>query len=124
MTEHHDPEQSVTSRISNAMVRCVKNYTGRGPTRARTVYHQSVVACVMEDTLTVSERTLVENGQETLVLSTRQRLQAAMRVDAIAEIESLTGRKVVAFMSDNHIDPDMAVETFVLEPQPEAAAAA
>jgi uncharacterized protein YbcI len=26
------------------------------------------------------------------------------------------GRKVVGFMSDNHIDPDLAVEVFVLEP--------
>jgi hypothetical protein len=25
-------------------------------------------------------------------------------------------RKVVAFMSDNHIDPDYAAEVFVLEP--------
>ena len=33
-----------------------------------------------------------------------------------AEIEALTGRKVVGFMSDNHVDPDLAVEVFVLEP--------
>jgi hypothetical protein len=26
---------------------------------------------------------------------------------------------VIAFMSTNHIDPDMAVEVFVLEPKPE-----
>jgi uncharacterized protein YbcI len=34
------------------------------------------------------------------------------------EIERLTGRKVIGFMSDNHIDPDLAVEVFVLEPLP------
>ena len=34
------------------------------------------------------------------------------------EIEELTGRKVIGFMSDNHIDPDLAVEVFVLEPLP------
>jgi hypothetical protein len=27
-----------------------------------------------------------------------------------------TGRKVIAFMSDNHIDPDYGAEVFVLEP--------
>jgi uncharacterized protein YbcI len=32
------------------------------------------------------------------------------------EIEELTGRKVIGFMSDNHLDPDLAVEVFVLEP--------
>ena len=39
-----------------------------------------------------------------------------MREDAIAKIEELTGRKVAAFMSANHIDPDLAAEVFVLEP--------
>jgi uncharacterized protein YbcI len=37
------------------------------------------------------------------------------------EIEELTGRKVIGFMSDNHIDPDLAVEVFVLEPLPRPA---
>ena len=32
------------------------------------------------------------------------------------EIEELTNRKVVGFMSDNHIDSDPAVEVFVLAP--------
>jgi hypothetical protein len=31
-------------------------------------------------------------------------------------VEALTGRKVIAFMSDNHVEPDMAVEIFVVEP--------
>jgi hypothetical protein len=31
-----------------------------------------------------------------------------------------TFRKVIGFMSDNHIDPDLAVEVFVLEPLPSA----
>jgi uncharacterized protein YbcI len=30
-------------------------------------------------------------------------------------IEAITGREVVAFMSDNHLDPDIAVETFILD---------
>lgn len=122
MSEHGDPEQSLTSRISNAIVRCVKDTTGRGPTKARTVYAHDLVSCVMQDTLTVSEKTLVENGEERTVLATRQRLQAAMREDAVAEVEALTGRKVIAFMSENHIEPDLAVETFILEPVPETAA--
>jgi hypothetical protein len=31
-------------------------------------------------------------------------------------VEKLTDRKVIAFMSDNHIDPDLGIESFVLEP--------
>jgi uncharacterized protein YbcI len=31
-------------------------------------------------------------------------------------VSGLTGREVVAFMSNNHIDPDLGVEIFVLAP--------
>jgi hypothetical protein len=32
------------------------------------------------------------------------------------DIERLTGRRVIAFISANHIDPDLTVETFILAP--------
>jgi hypothetical protein len=50
----------------------------------------------------------------------RHRFQHAMRDDFVNAVELATERKVVAFMSDNHIDPDMAAEVFVMEPQPES----
>jgi hypothetical protein len=34
----------------------------------------------------------------------------------VGGVEKLTDRKVIAFMSDNHIDPDLGIESFVLEP--------
>ena len=49
----------------------------------------------------------------------RRAYQDAMRTDCIAAIEQLTDRTVTAFMSANHIDPDIAVETFILDPQPD-----
>jgi hypothetical protein len=39
-----------------------------------------------------------------------------MRDDLVKVVEDALDRKVVAFMSANHIDPDMGVEVFVLEP--------
>jgi hypothetical protein len=50
------------------------------------------------------------------VLDTRRRYQATMEADLVAGVEALTGRKVRAFFSDNRVDPDMAVETFLMEP--------
>ena len=41
-----------------------------------------------------------------------------MREDITRGIEELTGRKVIAFMSDNHFEPDLAVELVLLEPRP------
>ena len=103
--------------ISTAMVQLFHEYTGRGPTRARTTLDDELIVCVLADTLTASERRLVSGGEERLVLEQRSTFQRLMRDDAVAAIERLSGREVAAFMSNNHIDPDMAVETFVLERQ-------
>jgi len=72
------------------------------------------VLVILRDTLTAGEHTLVEADRSDLVLETRRAYQA-MRPEAIAMVEELTGRRVVGFMSDNHIDPDLAAEVFVLE---------
>lgn len=48
--------------------------------------------------------------------------QEAMSADCIAAIEQLAGRTVIAFMSANHLDTDLAAEIFVLERQAPPAA--
>jgi uncharacterized protein YbcI len=40
-----------------------------------------------------------------------------MREDLVGLVEEITGRTVIAFLSDNHLDPDIAVESFVLGDQ-------
>jgi uncharacterized protein YbcI len=40
----------------------------------------------------------------------------AMRERFSDEVQRITGRKVVAFMSQVHFAPDLAAEIFVLEP--------
>ena len=110
----HDGE--LAAAISNTVVRALARTTGRGPTRARTTIGDNGVFVVLQDSLTRGERTLADAGQSEAVLDLRRRWQGVMRVDVSREIEELTGRKVIGFMSDNHIDPDLAVEVFVLEP--------
>ena len=105
--------------LSNAIVRITAEYTGRGPTRARTIISGDWIFVTLVDTLTKGERRLGENGREESVRSTRREYQDVMREEFTAEVERLTGRKVSAFMSDNHIDPDVAIEVFMLEAQPE-----
>lgn len=108
---------SMSAEISNAIVRLLSEYTGRGPTRARTFIHEELVTVLLRDTLTKGERSLVADGRDELVRATRKAFQETMRIDMTAAIERYTGRKVEAFLSDNHIDPDIAVESFVLEPR-------
>lgn len=92
-------------------------YTGRGPTQARAHINRDSITVLLHDTLTKGERRMVAGGHSRIVLDTRVVFQEMMRDELVASVEDLTGRTVVAFMSANHIAPDMAVETFVLEPQ-------
>jgi uncharacterized protein YbcI len=107
---------SIAARISNHVVQMMSAYTGRGPTKAWTSIDNDLVSVVLRDTLTKGERSLVADDQAQLVLDMRKAYQQTMRHDLTAGVEQITGRKVIAFLSDNHIDPDIAIESFVLEP--------
>jgi uncharacterized protein YbcI len=113
------PNGQLSAAISNTVVKALARTTGRGPTKARTTLGENGVFVVLQDSLTVGEQTLTDAGQGQVVLDLRRRWQGVMEVEVSREIEELTGRKVVGFMSDNHIDPDLAVEVFVLEPLPQ-----
>ena len=114
-------EGELAAAISNTVVNALARTTGRGPTKARTTLGENGVFVVLQDSLTHGERTLADAGQGAAVLDLRRRWQSVMQADVSREIEKLTGRKVIGFMSDNHIDPDLAVEVFVLEPARPAA---
>jgi uncharacterized protein YbcI len=110
----------IASEISNSAVQVLRDYTGRGPTKAHTIINRDVVTIVLRDNLTKGERKLVAGGFKDDVLRTRHMYQGAMRDDLVALVERNCGRKVIAFMSDNHIDPDVGVEFFILEPATDA----
>jgi uncharacterized protein YbcI len=103
-------------KISNLVVQLFRTHTGRGPTKSRTSIESNLITVVLRDTLTSGERNLVAGGQAEHVLGLRRAYQRTMHDELIAGIEELTGRKVSALLSDNHVDPDVAVEVFVLEP--------
>jgi uncharacterized protein YbcI len=69
----------------------------------------------MQDTMTRGEATLVADGQHEAVLQMRARFQRTMEAELVAEVEALTGCEVVAFLSDNHLDPDLEAELFILD---------
>lgn len=106
----------VAADISNAVVRLLADYTGRGPTKARTYLNGDLISVVLQDTLTKGERSLLREGDEAIVLQTRKAFQNAMKDDLVRVVEQHSGRRVLAFLSDNHLNPDVAVESFVLEP--------
>ncbi len=105
---------SLSAAISNAVVGLLHDYTGRGPTHARTTIGPDTIVVTLRDSLTKAERTLAQSGQELEVLAMRRAFQNTMRDDLVAAVERLTGRTVEAFLSDNLHDPDVAVEIFLM----------
>ena len=105
---------SLAAAISNMTVHLLREHTGRGPTRARTHLSGDLVAVVLQDNMTTGELSLIRDGEQARVLDTRQAYQRTMREDLVGAVASLTGREVIAFMSANHIDPDVGVEIFIL----------
>jgi uncharacterized protein YbcI len=102
--------------IANHIVRLLSEYTGRGPTKARTTFSDDLVTVVIRDLLTKGEHSLIRDGRAALVLDLRRAYQATMGDELSAGVEEITGRRVIAFLSANHIDPDIAIESFVLAP--------
>lgn len=104
----------LNSAIASSVVRVVADYTGRGPTRAKTTIDGDWVFVTLQDALTKGERKLAESGRSEFVLESRKVVQNAMRDELRGAIERHTGRRVAAFMSDNHIEPDVGIEIFML----------
>jgi uncharacterized protein YbcI len=119
MSAETEPERLPVSTLyvtlSNAIVGLVREYTGRGPTKARTTIRDNLVVVLLEESLTKGEKVLVEKGRGEHVLALRCEYQEAMREEAMAKVAEITGRNVLAMMSTNHLDPDLAAELFVLE---------
>ena len=117
-TQHSTPGFSLSAAISRHVVRLFSEYTGRGPTKARTMISDNVIVCITHDTLTKGERRLVADGEAGMVVSIRRKFQHTMREELVNGIELLTGRTVVSFMSDHDADQDYAAEVFVLDAAP------
>jgi uncharacterized protein YbcI len=102
--------------ISTLTVRLFGQYTGRGPSKARTFIADDMVIVVLQDMLTTGELTLVDNDRAEIVLATRRIFQDVMSTELTAGIEQILQRSVLAFLSANHIDPDIAIGAFLLAP--------
>ena len=112
---------ALNAAVADAVVTLTREYTGRGPTEARAAMVGDVLTVVLRNNLTTADRRLVSGGRSDLVKEIRREFHEAMRRDLVAAVERLTFRRVVAFMSDQHIDPDVAVEVFVLAPDARSA---
>ena len=105
----------LNAAITSALVGIQTEYLGRGPRRASTFHYGHVLVTLMHDVLTPAEKSLTRTNQADAVDRIRHLFQETMEADFREAVERLTGRKVLAFISGNHIDPDIAAELFILD---------
>jgi uncharacterized protein YbcI len=105
----------LNAAVTREVIRVQNESHGRGPRKAYSFHNGNVLTTVMEDVLTPAERRLAGNGESEAVLKMRGLYQKSMEPELKKCVESITGRKVVALLSDNHLQPDMAIEVFILD---------
>lgn len=111
--------ESVAASVSNALVHLHKEFYGKGPVKAKTYFVDDTVLCMLAGGFTTFERTLIEQGNADQVETMRRAFQRAMEDKFRGAIEEIVGCAVIAYISQVNVDPDLAVELFVLEPRGE-----
>ena len=93
----------------------MREHYGRGPIKAKTYVLDNLIVCVLTDGFTAIEKTMMEGGEPERVLDLRRDFQRMMKIRYSQMIEELTGHKVLAFLSQAHVDPDLTIEVFLVD---------
>jgi uncharacterized protein YbcI len=108
---------ALLSAVTDAMIGLHQRYHHRIPVTAKTLMlGDDLLACVLGGVYTDVEKTMIELQRGTTVQETRSAFQNATQHRFIEAVERLSGRDVLAFISNHHIGPDVEVELFVLKP--------
>ena len=101
--------------VTEAMVGLHQRYHHRKPVTAKTqMLGDDLLVCVLGGVYTDVEKTMIELQRQTVVQETRSEFQQAMQHKFIEVVERLSGRRVMAFMSNSHVGPDLEMEIFML----------
>lgn len=107
----------VLATITDGLVALHTRSYGKGPTAAKTYYMGDAVVTFLWEGFTRVEETLIATGRGETVALLRRSLQAAMEEEFTAIVEEATGRDVIAFMSQVHVEPNLAADVFLLAPR-------
>ena len=105
--------------ISTRIVAILREHYGRGPMKAKTYALDDIVVCVLRGSgFTPLEQTMMDSEDHDRgerVIAMREDFQSMMASRYKQMIEELTGRKVVAFLSQAHVEPDITMEIFFVD---------
>jgi uncharacterized protein YbcI len=102
--------------ISTSIVGILREHYGRGPMKAKTYALDDIIIVVMRGSgFTPLEKTIMDSGEPDRVIAMREDFQRVMAGRYSETIEQLTGRRVVAFLSQAHVEPDITMEIFFID---------
>lgn len=103
--------------VTDVMVALHERYHHRVPVTAKTqLLGDEVLICVLGGVYSDVEKTMIELQRTMVVQEVRSAFQVAMQHKFVAAVEDLSGREVLAFISNQHVGPDIEIELFVLRP--------
>ena len=111
----HASVGEMLAAISTRIVGLLREHYGRGPSRAKTYAMDDCIVCVLRNGFTAHEQTIADSGEMGRVIEMRQDFQRLMERKYREVIESITGRRVTAFLSQAHLEPDITLEIFFLD---------
>jgi uncharacterized protein YbcI len=115
---------ALLSAISTSIVGLLREHYGRGPLKAKTYALDDIIVCVLRGSgFTAMEKTMMDSGEPERVVAMREDFQRVMAKRYRETIERLTGRRVVAFLSQAHVEPDITLEMFFVDEPLEGAGA-
>ena len=110
--------ESLLAAVTAAMVGLHERYHHRAPVTAKTLLlGDELIVCVLGGVYTDVEKTMIELQRTVIVQETRSAFQVAMQHKFVSLVEDLSGRDVLAFVSNQHVGPDIEVEIFLLKPR-------
>jgi uncharacterized protein YbcI len=102
--------------ISTSIVGILRDHYGRGPMKAKTYVLDDIIVVVMRGSgFTPLEQTIMDSGDPDRVIAMREDFQRVMAARYTRTIEELTSRKVLAFLSQAHVEPDITMEIFFVD---------
>ena len=111
--------EELLTAVTEEMVAMHERYHHRVPASAKTqLLEDDLIAVVMGGVYSDVEKTMIELQRSTVVQETRSAFQDAMQQRFIESVEWLSGREVLAFISNSHVGPDLEIELFVLGSRP------
>src|SRR6202022_3872349 len=94
----------------------LREHYGRGPMKAKTYALDDIIVVVMRGSgFTALEQTIMDSGHPDRVIAMREAFKRVMAVRNKQTIEELTPRRVLAFLSQAHVEPDITMEIFFID---------